>query len=326
MDFGVAAYSLPCSCGFARRDGQGIDAPLMAWGVIDLAAKHGLSGIEIPLPGMLPALDEANVDQLRERLHAAHLGLVIDTGIVDKDVLQLVLPLAARAGAKTVRGVVSGILEGARASVPGGWAAHLATIERQVIAVAPLLETYDLTLALEDHQDVTSAELVALCVAGGPRIGVTLDVANPLAVGEDVLAFAEHVGPYIRNVHLKDYTIHAMPSGYRLVRAALGEGDLPWAALLALLARVAPQATLQIELAALYGRHIRVFDDDWWQSFPPTDVRAALPALRFMAQHARPADAPWHTPWELGEPFDAVAAWEQAQFARSVAFLRSAPG
>lgn len=323
MEFGIAAYSFPCSCGLARRESQPLATQLDAYGLIELAATWQLSSVEIPFHGFLPTVDELEIDRFKARLVAANLGLVVDTPTLDLVNLQALLPLAARAGAKTVRAMVSGILEGARTNFPGSWSQHLIKTEALLRELAPLLAEYDLDLALENHQDVTSDELLALCAAGGPRVGVTLDVANPLAVGEDVLAFTRKVGPLIRNVHLKDYTIHATTEGYRLVRAALGEGALPWAALLPLLREVAPAATWHIELAALYGRHIRVFDDAWWQGFPPTDVRATLPALSFLAQHALPSNGPWQTPWERGADAADVAAWELAQFERSVAFLRS---
>jgi sugar phosphate isomerase/epimerase len=299
-----------------------VTKPLDANKLIDLAVAWELTSVEMPLSSMLPTVDENSVDQLRERLQEARLGLVVDTSVIDVDALRTTLPLAARAGAKVVRAMVSPMLEGARAQFPGGWDVHFQEIRRRVIEVRPLLEEYDLILAIEDHQDVTSDDLLVLCDAGGPRVGVTLDVANPLAVGEEPLEFARKVGPLIYDVHLKDYTIHATPSGYRLVRAAIGDGVIPWPELLPLLREIAPHAMWNIELAALYGRHIRLLDNDWWEGYPPTDVRQALPALRFMAQHARPADSPWHTPWELEQPPDDVARWEMEQFEQSVHYLR----
>lgn len=322
LHFGVAAYSFPCGCGFARRGEQCIETPLDAWGLIDLATESRLSSVEFPFHGSLPDLSDATIERLRARLDEAGLDLIVDTPILDEANLRTVLPAAARAGAKVVRAMVSGVLEGARTGFSGGWDAHLVTSEKTIRAVLPLLEEYDLVLALENHQDVTSTELLALCQALGPRVGVTLDAANPLAVGEDVLEFARRVGPHIRNVHIKDYTIHATSSGYRLVRAAVGDGVIPWEVLLPQIQEAAPNAYFHIELAALYGRHIRIFEDDWWQGFPPTDVRAALPAMRFLARHARAESEPWETPWERGETFADVAHWEMEQFHQSVTYLR----
>jgi 3-oxoisoapionate decarboxylase len=108
------------------------------------------------------------------------------------------------------------------------------------------------------------------------------------------------------------------------VRCALGDGALPWLELLALLDEVAPHASRQIELAALYARHIRLLEDDWWQGYPLRDARELVSLLRLTTRHARPADEPWQTPWELGAPDEAVVGYEQMQFERSVRFLQGA--
>jgi sugar phosphate isomerase/epimerase len=76
----------------------------------------------------------------------------------------------------------------------------------------PVEET-GVAIALENHQDLTSDELVALCEdVGSPQSGVNLDVANPLAVGEEPLAFARRGMPYLKNVHLKDYRLYCTPA------------------------------------------------------------------------------------------------------------------
>jgi sugar phosphate isomerase/epimerase len=320
--FGVAAYSFPCSCGFLRRDGRpAVASPLDAYGLIALAREHGLRGIEIPLAGTLPDQSDATLDRLRETLAEAGLGLVVDSGVIEVEPLRELLPRAARAGARLVRATVSSILEGARGGVAGGWEAHLAEMCRRVAALRPDLERHGITLAIENHQDATSDDLLALCAAGGERVGVTFDVVNPLAVGEEPFAFARKLGPLIRNVHLKDYQVTATPSGYRLLRCALGEGVIDWAAMRALLAEVAPDAPHHIELAALYARHIRLFEDDWLAGFPARDARALAPALRTLARHARPDSEPWQSPWEREAPGDEVALWEREQFERSVRHL-----
>jgi sugar phosphate isomerase/epimerase len=239
------------------------------------------------------------------------------------ETLRTLLPLAARAGAKVVRAMLSTILEGARFSLSGGWFDYMREMRRRVREVVPLLEEYDLHLAIENHQDATSDDLIELCEAGGPRIGVTLDVSNPLAVAEEPLQFARKLGPLIRNVHLKDYQVFPTGSGYRLVRCTLGEGVIAFGELLPILREVAPAATLHIELAALYARHIRLLQDEWWQGYPPRDVREVIPALRLVARHARPAGEEWRTPWETGAPAAEVARYERDQFDRSVRFLRS---
>jgi sugar phosphate isomerase/epimerase len=294
-----------------------------AWDLIDLASENGLSSIEIPLQGTLPDISAATIDRLRARLAERGLALIVDTGVVDVDKLRETLPLAARAGAQVVRATLSTILEGARAGVAGGWEAYLDEMRRRIVELRSDLDRHNLTLALENHQDATSDDLIALCEAGGERIGVTFDVVNPLAVGEEPFAFARKVGARIRNVHLKEYQIYPTTSGYRLVRCAVGQGVIDWPAMLALLREVAPAARQQIELAALYARHIRLLEDDWWVGFPPRDARDLVPALRLLSRNARGANEPWQSPWELVAPAEEVERWEREQFDFSVQYLRS---
>ena len=327
LPVGVCAYSFPCSCGFLQREDQAApEAALDAWQLIELAITHRLASVETPLYGMLPDLAPATLTRLRTKLTDADLTLVVDSGVVEGEALTALLPLAVQAGAKTVRATLSTILEGARADIPGGWDAYLRDVQQRISAIRPLLETHDIVLALENHQDATSDDLLMLCEAGGGQVGVTLDVANPLAVAEDPLMFAQKLGAHIHNIHLKDYRVYPTSSGYRLVRCALGDGIVPFAELIPLLARIAPHATLHIELAAQYARHIRMLEDAWWAGFPPRDVRAVLPVLRLREEHARPADEPWQTLWECAAPTPAVVQHEHEQFERSVQYLRSLLG
>ena len=345
--FGVASYSFPVSCGYARRkDKTNLAQPMKAYELADLAAQHNLSSLEIPLDAMLPDLSHQTIDDFKAHLAAHHLNLLVDTGVVDVENLTKLLPLAKRAGASVVRAVISGILEGNRNAISKNsdmlssgwgraalgettvaantWADYLAEIRKRLVALLPLLKELDLVLALENHQDCTSDELLAFCELDPDHIGITLDVVNPLAVCEEPYVFANKVGAHIRDVHIKDYTVRATSQGYRLVRAAIGQGVIDWPRMLTLLRDVAPNAAYHIELAAIYARHIRVFEAEWWSSFPPRTMSEVVPALAFMQQHAVPDSVPWRTSWEEdGDDAPEVTnRYELAQFAHSVQYLK----
>lgn len=320
--FGLASYSFPFSCGFAKRDGRGIAQPMDAYALIELADHHGLEGIEIPFFQLLPNLESATIDRFAAVLRERGLRFLLDTAVLDVETLRTVLPLAKRAGATTVRVMLAGFLEGARAVHVPNWSAYMREAFLKLQAIYPLLDELDLRLAIENHQDATSEDLLALCGVG-PRIGVTFDVVNPLAVGEEPFGFARRLGARIFNVHLKDYTIHPTASGYRLVRAALGEGVIDWQVMITLVRQLSPAATWHIELAAIYARHIRLFEEDWWRGYSPRSAIDLLPTLRFAARNAQPTDAPWQTPWEKGADFDECERYEREQFERSVAYLRN---
>ena len=321
-DYGLAAYSFPFTCGLASRDGVRLGQQrLDAYGLVALASSWGMTKLELPLTALLPSASDESLDGFRETLTEAGLSLTVDSGVIEAEALAALLPLVARAGARVVRAMPSDILEGARAGMKVGWAAYMAELCRQLERLKHSLEAHDLILAIEDHQDATSDDLLALCDAGGERVGVTLDVANPLAVGEDPLAFAHKVAHRVRNVHLKDYRVYPTESGYRLVRCALGEGAVPLKELIRILRELAPSAPQHIELAALNARHIRLFEDEWWNGYPPRDARSLLPVLRLIACNASPQGEDWRTPWERGEPDETIVRYEREQFEQSVRFL-----
>jgi len=189
--------------------------------------------------------------------------------------------------------------------------------------VRSLAEEAGVTIAVENHQDLTSVELVEMCAAaGGTAIGVTLDAVNPLAVVEDPLAFARRLGPLVKHVHLKDYRIYRTPEGFRLVRCPIGVGILDVKGLLSILRQNAPDATIVVELAALESRHVRFLRDEYWTGFPPRRVEEILPVLRMRDSLARPEGEEWRTPWELGAGHDALADYERSQFQESLSYLR----
>jgi sugar phosphate isomerase/epimerase len=323
LRIGLAAYSFPWRCGFAGRGTDRVcSTPFAVEDLMALAASYGLSAIEFPLD-MVSNREPATLAALRARAAALGLAIVCDSGVIDVATLEASIPMAAALGARTLRVMLSSTLEGARASIPGGWEAHLEEMIARLKELRPLAEYHGVCLAPENHQDATSADLIRICdEVGGDAIGVTLDAVNPLAVGEEPIAFARALGSRIVDVHLKDYRVYATPSGYRLVRSALGEGVLDLGQLFNVLQEVAPQATCNIELAAINARHIRLLEDDWWAGFPPRDVREVIPALRLALRNVRPGDEEWRTPWERGMDRDALGAYEEQQVASSVECLR----
>lgn len=290
--------------------------------LVDLAAQHGMTSVEFP-HNILPDHSEAGLDRFNALLQSKGMKYVQDLAVIDVEAFRKALPLGKRAGAQIVRCTISGFLEGARAKMVSDWDAYMRDMIGRVVAVRPLLDELDLYLAFENHQDANCGDILALCTAGGPRVGATLDVVNPLAVAEEPYEFAERLGDRIFNIHIKDYTIHRTESGYNLARASIGEGCIDWRRMLTQIKAVAPKAMWHIELAALSARHIRLYEDQWWRGYPSRDVRDTLSLSRFVAHHTQPDSAPWQTPWECNAPADECEAYERGQLDRTVAYLKN---
>jgi hypothetical protein len=176
------------------------------------------------------------------------------------------------------------------------------------------------SIAIENHQDFTSADLMELCVQAGDAVGITLDTGNAFPVAEAPLEFARAVAPRVRHVHLKDYRVQPTDEGYRLVRCAIGDGAVPFAELVEILGR---DLTASLEPGALQARHIRLFTEDWWRGYPPMDARRLAAALRAARVNRLGEDEDHRTPWERGERGEALISYERDMMLRSAANMRA---
>jgi 3-oxoisoapionate decarboxylase len=309
-----------------HRDGGSRLNPFDPFDFIELAATAGLTSVECG-PGQFEGLDDARLDDLVAALDRHGLELFMDTGGASyaEDISPLVnaIELAHRLGARVVRTTISGMLEGDRREFGlGGWQQYLAELVAPLRQAMELATRYELPVGLENHQDACAEELMWLCESvDSPLLGVTMDVANALAVGETPQAFAAKVMPRLKHVHLKDYTIHATASGYVFKRCALGDGVVDWPAMVAQFAAGAPQVRGCIELGATQGRHVRILEDDYWATYLPRPLSEAISAIRCLHPAARPAAEDCQTPHEHGASAEACAAYEMDQFDRSAQYV-----
>ena len=139
------------------------------------------------------------------------------------------------------------------------WAQLIAEIRAGLARIAPAAADHGITVAIENHQDFGSAELVAFCEEAGDNVGITFDTGNAFPVAESPLSFARTAAPRIRHVHLKDYRVQFTDEGYRLVRCAIGDGAVPFREIFDLLLADGRSLTASLEPGALEARHVRLF-------------------------------------------------------------------
>ncbi|MFL5640526.1 MAG: sugar phosphate isomerase/epimerase family protein [Gemmatimonadaceae bacterium] len=223
-------------------------------------------------------------------------------------------------GGTTIRIHLTPILEGARAKQGAKWPQIVAHARETLNREARKAADVGLDIAIENHQDFGSDELIAFAEEAGTNVGIALDTGNAFAVAEDPVAFAKRVASRIKHLHLKDYVSQFTQEGFRLIRCAIGDGCVPLTAI-ADVCEPRAMLTASIEVGALDARHIRVFAPDWWEGYPSRPVGELRTALDRLKTKRLDDNADYRTPWELNQPTAAVVEYEMGQLRRSVANL-----
>src|SRR5579875_337817 len=292
MRIGLSMYGTMFSMGLHPQSGR---APLSPFQLMERVLAVGLTGVEMPA-SLMQGQDVAAVARYAQE-HG--LFITLATSGYQPEALAQAIDLGMQLGAETVRTVVGGAkIGGDRRPLAGRWRSFLQEVLVQLKEATLVAEKVQVNLAVENHQDLASEELLWLCASiGSARFGSTLDTGNPLATAEEPLDYFRRVVPYLKNVHLKDYTLHLSEEGYRLVRCPLGQGVIDFPALFKILEGACPDVTMSIELGALEARHIRVLADDYWTEYPPRSAAQLVKVLRFVQANAKPVGN-WQTPFE----------------------------
>lgn len=316
MKLGLSVYGTVYSMGIWPPDGG--RKRIRPIELMEQAIQSGLEGVEIPES----LLENEDITEVAEFAKRHDLFITIASAGYNPKVLKDAVDVAVQLGSNVVRTVVGGAdYGGDRRKVAETWPKFLQSILAGLTEAAVYANERHVSIAVENHQDLNSEELIWLCeTINLPSIGITLDAGNPLATAEEPMDFARRVAPYIKNVHLKDYTIHLSEEGYRLVRCPIGQGAIDFLQLFHILQEHCPDVNMSIEMGWLQARHTRVLADDYWPAYPTRSARQFAGVMRFVHEHAKPP-GDWRTPLEREEPIEAIIDYENHQLAASIAYI-----
>lgn len=293
-------------------NGTGLD------GFIALGEELGARALEIFNPWIAHFSDD-EMKTLKARLDALGITPIVSGGLVTDEPDSL-FRSAELLEAKTIRFALTRVLCGARAA-QDDWPAMKAAVATAIKEKGKRAADAGLWIAIENHQDFTSAELAAFCESA-PSVGITYDTGNSFPVGEAPLDFTQTVAHHVRHVHLKDYRVQATTEGFRLVRCAIGDGAVPFKELFAILGQHHDQLTAVLEPGALEARHVRLFEPDWWQGYAPKSAEALAACLRATQVNRLGETDDYRTPWERNADAE-LADYELAMIRKSAANMKS---
>jgi sugar phosphate isomerase/epimerase len=322
LEIGLNPYGLTYYLGLQGRGtpranpaGRGLE------GFIEVAQELRAKTIEIH-NAWIAELSESETMVVRERIAALGMTPIISLGPPLEGV-DTAIQSAVGIGSRIVRLGLSPVLCGDRNAWGAKWHELIVNARVNLRTYAPQAADLGLTLAIEDHQDFGSQELLEFCAESGPNVGICLDTGNSFPVGEAPLAFARRVAPLVRHVHLKDYNVQWTDEGYRLVRCAIGDGAVPFPEIAAILAEHHQTLTASLEPGALEARHVRLFRPEWWNGYAPRTAAELGPCLAAARPRRLPDDADYRTPWERGDDGETIVRYELDMIRHSAANMKS---
>jgi 3-oxoisoapionate decarboxylase len=290
-------------------------------GFITIATELKAQVLEIFDP-WLAELSDSALGDLKNRLSDLGMVPVISAGLNMMGPLESALRSARLLDAKVIRLGLSPVLEGSRNAWGAKWFELQANIREGLARYAPMALAEGRFLAIENHQDFGSQELVDFCGEFGPSMGITIDMGNTFPVGEAPMDFVRRVAPLVQHVHLKDYRVQYTDEGYRLIRCAIGDGAVPIKAMLDEIGKYHSHINAVLEPGALEARHIRFLNPAWWHGYRPMDAKAFAATLAAAHVNRLADDEDFRTPWERHADQDLVD-YELKMIRRSAANMRA---
>ncbi|HRJ47533.1 MAG TPA: sugar phosphate isomerase/epimerase family protein [Opitutaceae bacterium] len=288
---------------------------------LDWMAARGLSGLQININGPRGRFlsgeptDAAHLRRVRQAL--AQKGFFAEIGgghATDAALVSRQLELAAAIGADVLRTVIG---------FHGTLAATIGETRTAMEEVLPLARRLGVRIAIENHEDVTAAELRELLdTLDDPFVGACLDTGNDLVVYGDPLTAARALAPRAFTTHLKDHRLARVAGAVYSIGVPLGAGDIDLPAIITEIRRASPLDRLLIQDTTGYASVLN--------PFKRTDLRPphAYPGVPAYATPAEAAQAGLILRLDDLSPKEltALAAQQEQNLAHDIAYLRGLVG
>jgi len=229
---------------------------LSTFELFDLGLELGLDGFHLD-DGVLEKLDGSFLAEVGAA--AAEKGLYLEYNLsLDLGRFGIGIQHDLAAGLETARAIGADVLkvgmEIPRPRPRAGSRFHptvrpyLAETVQRLQRAAPRAEAYAIRLALENHCDSFSEEILwVLEQVDHPFVGACIDTVNAWHVAEDPMKAIENLAPVAFTNHFRDDRVEFRRDGFRVRGVAVGDGDIDMQAAYNLLKHRSPGNRINIE-------------------------------------------------------------------------------
>ncbi len=225
---------------------------------LDWLEDQGFAGLQININGpddKFLGADHSDTDHLkRVRSTIEQKGFFVEIGgrRTSPEMLRWQLQLCADIGADTLRTLV--VLKDSLEST-------FAQTARDMEAILPFAESLNVKIALENHEDITAAELRQfLDTIPHSHLGACVDTGNDLIVYGDPLEAAQQLAPRAATTHIKDHKLVRVGDTIHSVGVPLGTGDIDLPAIMKVITTDSPLDRILLQDTTGYSSRLNKFD------------------------------------------------------------------
>jgi len=217
MKLGISSYSFTWAVGVP---GHLPPVRLNEMDILNIAEDLNVTLVQIADNMPLHKMTEEQLDNLVQK--ASELGIELEAGAnrMTPTNLRQYIGIAERMKSRILRFVIDG----------DDYRPDVNDIISVVRNAEPVLREKEIILAVENHDRLFTSQFVEIIESvASDYVGICLDCANSLGVGEGIREVVSSLAPYAVNFHLKEVSIkrkyHKM--GFDIEGKPFGEGDLP---------------------------------------------------------------------------------------------------
>ena len=276
---GIVIHSYP-----VRSRDRGFSDPLA---FMHFCHERGAAGIQVPLG----VLSNAQVRGMRSEVekHEMYLEGSVrppkDKADVERFGREILTAWAC--GATVVRTVMLGTRRYETFRAAKDYTAFAEQALGSLRLAEPVVARHKVTLAVENHKDFRTDELVGVMKAiASEHVGVCVDTGNSIALLERPTDTATELAPWVRSCHLKDMGVEESADGFLLAEVPLGEGFLDLKGIVGTLKKARPELRLSLEMITRDPLRIPCLTDDYWATLERVPGRDLARVLALVKKHA----------------------------------------
>ena len=252
---------------------------------LDYCHSLGAGGIQASLTSTAPEF----VKKLRARVEELGMFLEVMAGLPRQDLaaFERAVSAAKDAGALCLRVACLGGRRYETFDSMEAWKKFVADSKTALERAVPVLEKHRLRMAVENHKDWTTEEMVPLLKSYSSQyVGICLDTGNNIAMLDDWLETAEAFAPYAFSTHIKDMGVELYEDGFLLSEVPLGEGYVDLRKIMELVRKHHPQTRMTLEMITRNPLRIPCLTEKYWATWPERPAFRLARMLRTVREKA----------------------------------------